>query len=49
MARFKILAIFLSAAAYPFILTSGYFPYQGRQMAPFIALGCSQRFYISYF
>ncbi|MEK7142020.1 MAG: hypothetical protein AAB818_00355 [Patescibacteria group bacterium] len=36
----KILALFfLSAAAYPFILTSsGYFPYQGRQMAPFIAL-----------
>lgn len=36
----KILALFLlSAAAYPFILTSSaYFPYQGRQMAPFVAL-----------
>lgn len=36
----KIMALFfLSAAAYPFILTSSaYFPYQGRQMAPFVAL-----------
>ena len=34
-----IILLFLSAVAYPFILTSsGYFPYQGRQMAPFIAL-----------
>ena len=37
---FKIIVLlFLSAASYPFILvSSGYFPYQGRQMAPFVAI-----------
>ena len=38
--KIKILILLaLSAAAYPFVLvSSGYFPYQGRQMAPFVSL-----------
>ncbi len=38
--KIKILVLFaLAGFAYPFIFTSsGYFPYQGRQMAPFVGL-----------